>query len=673
MNYIFSRVARATLAALSALVPAACMADDYPQLSDLPTVYVETENNAPITSKEDYIRATLRYVDADGIKVYDALGIRGRGNSTWGLEKKPYRIKFDKKQEFLGPDRAKAKSWTLLANHADKTLIRNAVAACIGEFAGQPFTAAAQFVDLVVNGSYLGNYQISDQMEVREKRVDIIEQEDPMTDDSDISGGYFLEVDGFADSEPAYFTTARGVKVTIKSPDDKIIDKRQIEYIRNHMNKFENALFSDNFTDPDAGYRQYVDSLTLASWYVASELTGNVDCFWSTYMYKQKGDDRFYWGPLWDYDIAFNNCDRVGDVSRELMVNKGFGDDLTKIWVNRMWQDPWFVELINRTWQQLVEAGIEDHVKGYIDDVAARIEQSQKLNFASWPINSHVYNELVLFSTYSQGIAYLKKFISDHVEYLTDTFASAARGDGQASVPTMVFRGDAEAYYLLTNYGSGLHADADGDVLVVNRRDEERESQHWVLDGCGDGWYRILNRANGMAITDVAQKSGRGGAYQTGSQLALREQDGGDQAQEWQPVPLKGGCYALVNRKTSLAWNNSGGAATDGTPVISWTNDSQNVDKPTRQWLLEKDARRDTDGVAETGAEMEYMVTYSPAEGMLRFRCGEGSLPKGDVTVWNAAGQTVWHGAVAAEISVSALPAGMYVVCWNGGSARFVR
>ena len=239
-------------------------AQEYRQLSTSPTIYVETENNVEITSKEDYVRATLRYVDDSGVKLYDALGIRGRGNSTWGFEKKPYRIKFDKKQEFLGPDKAKAKSWTLLANYADKSLIRNAVAACIGEFAGRPSNAS--FVDLVLNGEYLGCYQVSDQMEIREKRVDITEQEDPMTDTSDISGGYFLEVDGFAYQEPAYFVTARGVAVTIKSPDDEIIDQRQIAYIRDHMNKFENALFSDDFTDPEKGYRQYVDSLTLASW-----------------------------------------------------------------------------------------------------------------------------------------------------------------------------------------------------------------------------------------------------------------------------------------------------------------------------------------------------------------------------------------------------------------------
>lgn len=638
-------------------------AQEYRQLSTAPTIYVETENNVEITSKEDYVRATLRYVDDSGVKLYDALGIRGRGNSTWGFEKKPYRIKFDKKQEFLGPDKAKAKSWTLLANYADKSLIRNAVAACIGEFAGLPFNASAQFVDLVLNGEYLGCYQVSDQMEIREKRVDITEQEDPMTDTSDITGGYFLEVDGFAYQEPAYFVTDRGVAVTIKSPDDEIIDRRQIAYIRDHMNKFENALFSDDFTDPEKGYRQYVDSLTLASWYVASELTGNPDCFWSTYMYKEKGDDRFYWGPLWDYDIAFNNCDRVGDVSRELMLNKGFADDLTKLWVKRMWQDPWFVSLIDRTWRSLVEKGIEEHVIAYIDRIAAEIDGTQKLNFEKWPVNRHDYNELVLFNTYGEGIEYLKKFIRDHCAYLTEVFAAAAEG-ADAPVPARVFTPDYNYYYLVKNCGNDMYA-AGSDGSVVMSGNASKAGQ-WVLEDAGEGWMRIVNRESGMAITDKA--SFIRGSYQPGSGLVTREADPLDEMQMWKADPLSAANrYAIVNRKTDLAWNNSGGSSAEGNPVLSWINNSENHSKPTRQWRLVKDGLRETSALTPPSAPVGISMTYSRGESLLRFT---GSGVRGEVTVCTAAGAVVLQTALKPEISLAALPAGFYLVSWQAGESH---
>lgn len=655
---------------MTAAAVAGVRAEGNRQLSNLPTVYVETEGGADIVSKDEYLPATLRYVDEKGETLYEALGIRGRGNSTWGMEKKPYRIKFEKKQEFLGPDRAKAKSWTLLANHADNTLIRNAVASCIGSFAGQPFTAAAQFVDLVVNGTYQGNYQISDQIEVRKKRVDIFEQEEPASRDTDISGGYLLEVDGFAYGDPVNFHTDRGVFISVKSPDHDVINQRQKTYIRNFINKFENALFSDNFADPAVGYRQYVDSLTLASWYISSELTGNPDCFWSTYIYKNRGDDKIYWGPLWDYDIAFNNCNRVGDISRELMINRAFGDDLAKLWVKRMWEDPWFVALINREWCRLLEEGIESHVLDYIDSVSGRIEESQKLNFARWPIDGHVYNELVLFSTYAEGVEYLKRYISDHVAYLTETFAAAAAGNGDAPVPTPIFYADASVYYLISNYGSGLYtADGDGRV-VMNSRHDDNVAQQWALDLTAEGWFRIVNRDSGLAITDVAPFGGD--SYETGAQLELTLPDDSDDAQLWKAVPVaSGGRYALVNRKTSLAWNNSGGGTADGNPVISWHNNWENEYKPTRQWLLTRDAQRETGGVGGHVGVPEYMVTYNPADGKLRFRTAlDAVLPEGRAAVYSASGICVWEGAVVYETDLSFLTPGVYVVTWQAGISR---
>jgi len=408
----FAGVSAAIAIFSAAVIPA--QGTEYTKITNLPAIYIETEGGVAITSKEDYVRATLHYVDDAGVTTYDALGIRGRGNSTWGLDKKPYRIKFDKKQTFLGPDRAKAKSWTLLANHTDKTLMRNALASYIGELAGQPFTAAAQFVDLVLNGTYLGNYQVSDQMEIREKRVDITEQDEPATDASDITGGYFLEVDGFADTEPVYFVTRKGVKITIKSPDDDIINRAQIQYISDHVQAFEDALFSSDFADPVKGYRQYVDAETLASWYVASEITGNPDMFWSTYIYKKAGDPKIYWGPMWDYDIAFNNCYRKGDLSRKVMWTDGYGQDLTGVWINRMWQDPWFVALVEAKWEELKALDFENKMIAFIDEKAVELRQSQEKNFRIWPLSRRVYDEYRLFSTYDEGVDFLKNYLRTH-------------------------------------------------------------------------------------------------------------------------------------------------------------------------------------------------------------------------------------------------------------------
>jgi hypothetical protein len=110
-----------------------------------------------------------------------------------------------------------------MANAVDKTLIRNAVASFIGKELGQSYVPAAKFVDVTLNGNFIGNYQISDHIDIRPHRIDIVEQEEIPTDDSDISGGYFMELGSPAYSQEINFTTNKGVGVGIKSPDEDVI------------------------------------------------------------------------------------------------------------------------------------------------------------------------------------------------------------------------------------------------------------------------------------------------------------------------------------------------------------------------------------------------------------------------------------------------------------------
>ena len=189
-------------------------AQQYRQLTDVPTIYIETEGGKNIVSKEDYINCTLIYVDGEQTTRYENTQIRGRGNSSWwSSEKKPYRIKFEKKQELLGSGFAKAKSWTLLANHGDKTMIRNALTYDLGRFLGMKFCPAAKFTDLYLNGEYRGTFQISDQVQVHKKRVDISEED-----------GWFLEVvNENSKEEPLITSTRYGIMYNIKNPEDEYL------------------------------------------------------------------------------------------------------------------------------------------------------------------------------------------------------------------------------------------------------------------------------------------------------------------------------------------------------------------------------------------------------------------------------------------------------------------
>lgn len=397
--------------------------DKYSQLTNVPTIYINTENGVAVTSKEDYVIAhvSVRGAENDADNISEVLTeIKGRGNSTWNMEKKPYRLKFDKKIQFLG-NAAKEKNWVLLANYADKTLMRNALAfETAREMMNFGFTPSVTFVDVVLNGENLGSYMLTDQVEVKTKRVPVTEQEVTTSlSDPEITGGYLIEVDGFADSEISWFQTTKGMKVTIKYPKDDEINSDQSSYISNYTQQMENALFSANYTDAELGWRKYIDEASMVDWYIACELFGNSDAWWSTYMYKER-DSVFKFGPLWDFDIAFNNDSRLGDATNKLM--RTYAHD-PKTWIAKWCSDAGFMSSVYARWAELRENGLAVFMNNYIDNTAEYLDESQKNNFQKWNIlNKVVYNELAARGSYAAEVEFLRNYVNNRIAYLDNQF-----------------------------------------------------------------------------------------------------------------------------------------------------------------------------------------------------------------------------------------------------------
>ncbi len=399
-------------------------------ITDLPAIYLTTNSGEEITSTEVYTPSLVSVVEADGTQTdYVDTKVRGRGNTLFTLEKKPYKLKLTKKAAFAGADYAKGKKWNLMADHGDKTLLRNAVASFIAKEAGQPFAPTAKFVDLTVNGKYVGTYRLTDQIDIRKKRVNITEQPEVVTPLTNITGGYLLEIDDAADDlEGSVVSTTKGMKVTIKSPDEDVITSEQISYISAHLDKFESALFADNWLDANDGYRKYLDVNSLIQWYITAELTAEPNSFRSVYFYKEKDDDKLYFGPVWDFDFAFDNSARWGSRPKALVAQEGRGPEWCYAWIDRLRQDPQFHQQVNETWKNLVANGLIDKTINYIDATAKQIEKSQLKNFELYSISEKAHDEQHLFSTYAEGVDFLKENLKARAAFLTDAFATLAAG-----------------------------------------------------------------------------------------------------------------------------------------------------------------------------------------------------------------------------------------------------
>ena len=392
--------------------------------TNLPLLTIHTDGAATIDSKEVYRRAIINVISDGGKTIYtDSLGIRGRGNASWDFPKKPYRLKLDNKTHLLGMP-ANAKKWTLINNYGDKTLMRNAVAFEISRRLDMDYTPACTMVDVMVNGEYQGTYQLCDQIEVKKHRVGIVEMTPEDNTLPALGGGYLVEIDAYASAEPSTFTTsAFSLPVTIKSPDSDDITRTQYNYLRNIFGRMVSSVSSGNYASPTLGYVRYLDPESFLKHFLVGELSGNTDTYWSVYMYKDRDSTRFRTGPVWDFDLAFENDARthpISGISTYLYASgKSSCAGNMRGFVTRVVNSQ--RSLLSRIWSNArYNRGLDiDGLNAVIDSLQAELNESQRLNFIRWPImNQLVHQEYQCAGSFEAEVKVVRDFLEWRIPWL---------------------------------------------------------------------------------------------------------------------------------------------------------------------------------------------------------------------------------------------------------------
>ncbi|RYY56698.1 MAG: hypothetical protein EOO09_05550 [Chitinophagaceae bacterium] len=379
------------------------------QFTGLPIVRVLTQNSSPILNTEDYVVGNFEVI-SNGTTLADYSGkteIRGRGNSTWGMPKKPYRIKLDKKSELLGMP--SNRHWALLANYADKTLMRNHIAFTIGKWFGMDYTPRGQFVEVFLNNQYQGAYYLTEHIRPDPNRVNITEMGTSDESPATITGGYLMEIDKRYDAD-YFWTTGRGVAMTIKEPEK--ITTAQLSYITNYIAELEGSLYNANFRDPETGYQKYINDSTVIQWYWVNELFRNQDAdfFSSVFLYKERGQ-KLRMGPLWDFDIGAGNINYNNSWEPTGWYIRNTN------WIARMFQDPAFRTRSKAKWISM-KPKLET-LLALIDETAKTLQYSQAENFKKWDIlNNYVWPNYVVTGSYAGEVAYFKTFLQTRMAWI---------------------------------------------------------------------------------------------------------------------------------------------------------------------------------------------------------------------------------------------------------------
>ena len=381
---------------------------------NLPKLSITTDNNAPVESKEVYLAGQMMLESniAGAAPVIGGLQIRGRGNSTWGMPKKPYRLKLTDKQPLLGMP--SSKDWVLLANYSDKSLMRNALALELGTRMGLAWTPRSAFVEVYLNNRYDGVYLLTENIKVASNRVNIDELAAADVSADKITGGYLLEVD-FRQDGHTMFSATDNLPIVFQSPEEPVA--AQETYIKDYVDQFETVLHSSDFANPATGYAAYIDVDSFIRWYLVNEIFRNVDAnMWSScWMYKPRGG-KLFMGPLWDFDLAAGNADY-----NNAFLTAGWHIHNAP-WFSRLFQDPAFVTRVKEIW-----SGIKaDQLPAMFQSIAANataLQQSQLNNFERWPIlETYVWPNYRIPGSYAGEIGYLNTWLTERVAWMDSQF-----------------------------------------------------------------------------------------------------------------------------------------------------------------------------------------------------------------------------------------------------------
>lgn len=370
---------------------------------DLPLVSIHLNDYPDVEElwdKELYLDAT---VDIDGAGVFEdvtgwATSIKGRGNSTWLREKKPYRFKGSKKISLLGMK--KAKSYALIANYLDSSHMKNFVSLALARYLGLQFTNSCIPCRVRLNDIDKGLYFLTEKIGINGASVDIDENQ-----------GWLLELDLNYDEKYRFYSKNITLPVMLKDPDiDEVFEDPAARWgvIKDDFN----ALMLQLKNCKDESWRDFIDVESLCRFMIVNNFARNMELRHpkSVYIYKPSLDDKYYFGPVWDFDWAYTFGDEGEssvDPSGPLLVESGsYGTRFFYIVAHL----PGFMEEFVAQWDEMVE----DIYPQLLDDMkeyAVRILPAAKSDAIIWPNKGGIPSSFDLESRHQ----HLKKWIEDRI------------------------------------------------------------------------------------------------------------------------------------------------------------------------------------------------------------------------------------------------------------------
>ena len=414
--------------------------------SNLPIIKIDTQGNT-IENDERIVAAMeiiwndnneRNYLTDPSNNYNGRIEIEYHGQSSLMFPKKSYRIET---QDSFGENRNESllgmpeeNDWILYAPYSDKTLMRNVLAyklaAEISDYAPR-----TKYCELVLNDEYRGVYVLTERIKRDKNRINITKMLPDDIEEPAVCGGYIFKIDKM-DAGDNIIKLTSGLRLVIIEPKKDVIADGQTSWLKNHLNDFEDELYSSG------NYASFIDVNSFVENLIIVELAKNIDGYrLSTYFHKDR-DGKIIATPVWDYNLSFGNADYFYGWTPE-----GWYYSNLTTWDHNWWpellKDPTFNSLSASRWAELRTNQLtKSHIFSLIDEWTILLQEAQQRNFIKYPVlgeyvwpnpgfpQSGSYGSNSPTSggpvTYEEEITYMKDFIEQRVEWLDQQFGFAA-------------------------------------------------------------------------------------------------------------------------------------------------------------------------------------------------------------------------------------------------------
>ena len=342
------------------------------------------------------------YMEADGYE--GPIGIKLRGNSSLSFNQKKYTIELrDEHGEEVEASLAGMPAhtdWVLLAPYNDVSAVRDPLAFQLWRDMGH-WAPRTRMVELTMNGAYQGLYILAEAIKRGEQRVNIAKLKKSDVSGRDVTGGYILRIDTYDEDDATFPSKVPGIGEGIMTsqitwsciyPKKKKLQPEQLAYINEFVDSVELTIQSTDFAHPERGYARYIDVPSFVDYFIHTELSLNADGYKrSAYFYKEKlhadgTGGKLVAGPVWDYNLAYGNCNFCNANNLEAWCFEGGNTQPTPAMWQRLLQDPAFRKAVKTRYQALRKGVLSNEViNGYIDRHVKQISPYTKRHFEKYP------------------------------------------------------------------------------------------------------------------------------------------------------------------------------------------------------------------------------------------------------------------------------------------------